>query len=255
MLYFTPGTMRGSSGSGVVPEKWRNARPMAVQIISGKTRTNITFMYQNRQIRKEESSRSNGSTISGPVTHWNHSHSAVIGSILNPLAGKCSEDTRKKCKGAKTGASHDWRSFYLSQYDWLKGGHMTKVVWLPKETDYSYGEFVAPNTPHSVVCDEHFEPSCFAEDKVNKMLGLPQKKRLHRNAVPTLFVHKKKKTDVLVAKRGFTKGWRKETRPKQARLVLRWTFSEVSVCVSGLINHILVLRGGRNRLPLLALLF
>ncbi len=62
----------------------------------------------------------------------------VIGSILIPLAGKLSEDTRKEGKGAKTGASHDWRSFYLSQYDWLKGGHMTKVVWLPNETDYSY---------------------------------------------------------------------------------------------------------------------
>ncbi len=71
-----------------------------------------------------------------------------IGSILNPLAGKFSEDTRKKGKGAKAGASHDWRSFYLSQYDWLKGSHMTRIVWLPNETDYSYCEFVAPNTPN-----------------------------------------------------------------------------------------------------------
>ncbi len=62
----------------------------------------------------------------------------TIGSILNPLAGKFSEDTRKKGKGAKTGetihekhvlyGSYDWQSFYLSQYDWLKGSHMTKVV-------------------------------------------------------------------------------------------------------------------------------
>ncbi len=36
----------------------------------------------------------------------------------------------------------------MSQYDWLKGSHRTKVVWLPKETDYSYCEFVAPNTPY-----------------------------------------------------------------------------------------------------------
>ncbi len=72
-------------------------------------------------------------------------NSNSIGSILPPLAGTFSEDTRKKSKGVKTGASHDWRSFYLSQYDWLKGGHMTKVVWLPNETDYSYCEFVAPN--------------------------------------------------------------------------------------------------------------
>ncbi len=52
----------------------------------------------------------------------------IIGSILNPLAGKFSKDTRKTCKGAKTGASYDWQSFYLSQYDWLKGSHMTKLV-------------------------------------------------------------------------------------------------------------------------------
>ena len=73
-----------------------------------------------------------------------------MGSILNPLSGKFSEDTRKKKdKGAKTGASHDWRSFHLSQNDWLKGSHMTKVVWLPNETHYSYYEFVAPNTTYS----------------------------------------------------------------------------------------------------------
>ncbi len=28
---------------------------------------------------------------------------------------------------------------------------MTKLVWLPNETDYSYCEFVAPNTPYSVL--------------------------------------------------------------------------------------------------------
>ncbi len=68
---------------------------------------------------------------------------------FKPLGGKISEDTRKKDKGTKTGASHDWRSVYLSQYDWLKGSLMTKVGWLPNETDYSYCEFVAPNTPYS----------------------------------------------------------------------------------------------------------
>ncbi len=67
----------------------------------------------------------------------------------NPLAGKFSDDTRKKGTGAKSGASHDWRSFYLSQYDWLKGSHMTKVVWLPNETGYSYCKLVAPNTAYS----------------------------------------------------------------------------------------------------------
>ncbi len=71
-----------------------------------------------------------------------------IGIILNPLAGKFSEDTRQKVKARKQGAAHDWRSFYLSQYDWLKGSHMTKVVWLPNENDYSYREFVAPNTSY-----------------------------------------------------------------------------------------------------------
>ncbi len=85
-------------------------------------------------------------------THWDACAAFVmrlyIWFILIPLAGKFSEDTQKKGKGAKTGASHDWRSFYLSQYDWLKGSHITKVVWLPNETDYSYCEFVVPNTPY-----------------------------------------------------------------------------------------------------------
>ncbi len=75
----------------------------------------------------------------------------IIGStcILNLLAGKYSEDTRKKGKfKARKRASHDWRIFYLSQCDWLKSSHMTKVVWLPNETDYSHCEFVAPNTPY-----------------------------------------------------------------------------------------------------------
>ncbi len=77
---------------------------------------------------------------------FNRERLLELGSILNPLAGKFSEDTQKKGVGTKTGASHP--RFYLSQYDWLKGSHMTKVVWLPNETDYSYCEFVAPNTPY-----------------------------------------------------------------------------------------------------------
>ncbi len=71
-----------------------------------------------------------------------------IGNRLNHLAGKFSADTRKKGKGTKTGTPHDSRSFYMSQYELLKGSHMTKVVWLPNETDYSYCEIVAPNTPY-----------------------------------------------------------------------------------------------------------
>ena len=67
---------------------------------------------------------------------------------LNALEEKFSKDTRKKRKDAKTETHHDWRRFYIAQYDWLKGSHMTKVIWLPNETDYSYCEFVAPNTPY-----------------------------------------------------------------------------------------------------------
>ncbi len=67
---------------------------------------------------------------------------------FKPPGGKISDDTRNKGKGAKSGASHDWQSFYLSQYDWLKGSHLTKVFWVPNETDYSYREFLAPNTPY-----------------------------------------------------------------------------------------------------------
>ncbi len=53
-----------------------------------------------------------------PMLRFSGGYTApTIGSILNPLARKFSEDTRKKGKGAKTGASHNWQSFYLSQYD------------------------------------------------------------------------------------------------------------------------------------------
>ena len=69
---------------------------------------------------------------------------------LNPLEGKMPKIPEKRVKARKTGAPEDWRSFYhvyMLQNDWLKGSHMTKVVWLSNETDYSYCEFVAPNTP------------------------------------------------------------------------------------------------------------
>ncbi len=94
----------------------------------------------------------------------------IIGSILNPLAGKFSEDTRKKGKGAKTGASHDWQRFYLSQYDWLKGSHMTKVVWLPTESDYSHCKFVAPNTPFSLAS---YQPSFTQTYQAGEVHHLP----------------------------------------------------------------------------------
>ncbi len=93
----------------------------------------------------------------GPVCHrfevfvashyklWNVAGKCIYNrEYFKPFGGKIFEDTRKKGEGAKTGASHDWWSYYLSQYDWLKGSHMTKVVWLPNETDYSYCEFVVP---------------------------------------------------------------------------------------------------------------
>ncbi len=71
-----------------------------------------------------------------------------IGSILNPLAGKFSKDTGKKGKGAKQGHLTIGRPFICRNNDWLKGSYMTRVAWLPNETDYSYCEFVAPNTPY-----------------------------------------------------------------------------------------------------------
>ncbi len=57
-----------------------------------------------------------------------------IGSILNPLAGNFLKIPERRVEARKQ-ASDDWRSFYLSQYNWLKGSHMIKVVWLPNETD------------------------------------------------------------------------------------------------------------------------
>ena len=42
-----------------------------------------------------------------------------------------------------------------------------------------------PFRSNSTVCKDHLETTCFTEDNVNKFLGLPQKKRLHSNAIPT----------------------------------------------------------------------
>ncbi len=53
----------------------------------------------------------------------------VIGSILNPLTGKFSEE---RVKVQRQGHLTIGIANYLSQYDWLKGSRMTKVVWLPK---------------------------------------------------------------------------------------------------------------------------
>ncbi len=48
----------------------------------------------------------------------------AIGSILNPLASKCSEDTRKKVKRDRH-ASCLVESIIITKCDWLTGSHMT----------------------------------------------------------------------------------------------------------------------------------
>ncbi len=107
-----------------------------------------------------------------PFVSKDHIFTVRIGSILNPLVRKFSEDTRKKGKGAETGASQDWRSFYLSHMIGLKGSHMTKVhcslasewnrlfiLWI---CGAKYSLFVVPHTgmiynrlsnlSHTIIC-------------------------------------------------------------------------------------------------------
>ena len=48
---------------------------------------------------------------------------------------------------------------------------------------------------NSIVCANHFEPSCYKIDKVNRSLGKPERRELYQDAVPTIFVHRKRKLD------------------------------------------------------------
>lgn len=45
--------------------------------------------------------------------------------------------------------------------------------------------------PCKLVCEDHFEKSCFVEDIRAKILGCKPRKRLKDDAVPTIFVHRK----------------------------------------------------------------
>ena len=56
----------------------------------------------------------------------------------------------------------------MPQYDWLKGGNMIKIVFLPNDTDYSFCEFVAPNTPYYASV-HHFSPFCTWSERFNKL--------------------------------------------------------------------------------------
>ncbi len=70
-----------------------------------------------------------------------------------PFGGKILQIYPKRVKARKQGHLPIGGAFYLLQYDWLKGSHMTKVkvLCLPHETDYSYScEFVVPNTPYAI---------------------------------------------------------------------------------------------------------
>ncbi len=52
---------------------------------------------------------------------------------------------------------------------------MTKVVWLPNETDYSYCEIVAPNTPYFVGMLHRFAKAACLRDLVDSILEDIQK--------------------------------------------------------------------------------
>ncbi|KAJ8050070.1 hypothetical protein HOLleu_03121 [Holothuria leucospilota] len=45
--------------------------------------------------------------------------------------------------------------------------------------------------PRKLVCEDHFEKSCYVEDIRAKILGCQPRKRLKDDAVPTIFVHRK----------------------------------------------------------------
>ncbi len=44
------------------------------------------------------------------------------------MAGKCSEDSRKKQKGVKTMMPHDWLKLYMMEWAWLKGSDIHDIT-------------------------------------------------------------------------------------------------------------------------------
>jgi hypothetical protein len=76
-------------------------------------------------------------------------------------------------------------------------------------TGYTLKTF--PFGSNSFVCEDHFESTCYEVDKVNKVLGLPQRRILKKDAVPTIFIHRKPQTDVRRRERALV---REETREK-----------------------------------------
>ena len=118
-----------------------------------------------------------------PFVSKDHIFTVRIGSILNPLVRKFSEDTRKKGKGAETGASQDWRSFYLSHMIGLKGSHMTKVhcslasewnrlfiLWI---CGAKYSLFVVPHTGmiYNRLSDLSHASICFSYECDSGIIG------------------------------------------------------------------------------------
>ena len=50
------------------------------------------------------------------------------------------------------------------------------------------------NFNRKVVCEDHFTTDDFKEDIQNRVLGLPERKLLKNDAVPTVFVHRQRVT-------------------------------------------------------------
>ncbi len=48
---------------------------------------------------------------------------------------------------------------------------------------------------NSVVCEDHFHESCYEENMQARLMGYTANKRLKRDAVPTIFVHRTQKMD------------------------------------------------------------
>lgn len=64
-------------------------------------------------------------------------------------------------------------------------------------TGHSVDKFKFDN--YKQVCEDHFTPDCFVEDEHIKMCMLmgetPRYKKLHQQAIPSIFIHKRPKKD------------------------------------------------------------
>ena len=69
------------------------------------------------------------------------------------------------------------------------------------------------NFQRKMVCEDHFASDAFKDDIQNRVLGLPERKILKEDAVPTLFTHRQLKT--ILSASVATRGERSKKRQEQ----------------------------------------